>query len=155
MDTTLRFKVNGQQRQVTTDGDRTLLDLLREEFGLTGTKYGCGEGQCGACTVLIDGKRAFACRTRAQAVADKDVLTIEGLAGGEKLHPVQEAFLAEGAFQCGYCTPGMIMNAVALLKEKPRPSDAETVEWMNRNVCRCCSYTRILDAVKRAAEAGV
>ena len=154
MDTTLRFNVNGQARQVTTDTDRTLLDVLREDLQLSGTKYGCGEGQCGACTVLIDGKRAFACRTRAESVAGKAVLTIEGLADGDKLHPVQEAFLAEGAFQCGYCTPGMILNAVALLKEKPKPTDAETAEWMNRNVCRCCSYTRILSAVKRAAEVG-
>ena len=154
MDTTLRFNVNGQAQQVTTDTDRTLLDVLREDLQLTGTKYGCGEGQCGACTVLIDGKRAFSCRTRAESVAGKEVLTIEGLAQGDKLHPVQEAFVAEGAFQCGYCTPGMSLNCVALLKEKPRPTDAETAEWMNRNVCLCCSYTRILSAVKRAAEVG-
>jgi aerobic carbon-monoxide dehydrogenase small subunit len=154
MDTTLRFKVNGQPRQVTTDADRPLLDVLREDLQLTGTKYGCGEGQCGACTVLIDGKRAFSCRTRAESVSEKEVLTVEGLETGDKLHPVQEAFLAEGAFQCGYCTPGMIMNAIALLKEKPRPTDVETAEWMNRNVCRCCSYTRIFAAVKRAAEVG-
>jgi aerobic-type carbon monoxide dehydrogenase small subunit (CoxS/CutS family) len=151
MDTTLRFTVNGRPRQVTTNPDRPLLDVIREDLQLTGTKFGCGEGQCGACTVLVNGKRTFACRTSAEDVADKDVLTIEGLASGDALHPVQEAFVAEGAFQCGYCTPGMIMATVALLKDNSKPSDADAAAWMNRNVCRCCSYTRILSAVRRAA----
>ena len=153
MDTTIRMTVNGRPGEVTTDPDRPLLDVLREDLRLTGTKYGCGEGRCGACTVLIDGKRAFSCRTAASSADGKQVLTIEGLSTGETLHPVQEAFLAEGAFQCGYCTPGMILNAVALLKEKPRPTEAEAAEWMNRNVCRCCTYPKILSAVRRAAEA--
>src|SRR5438045_4611411 len=113
MDTTIRLSVNGQKRQVTTDPDRPLLDVLREEFQLTGTKYGCGEGHCGACTVLVAGKRTFSCRTSVEDAQGKDVLTIEGLSPGETLHPVQEAFVAEGAFQCGYCTPGMIMATVA------------------------------------------
>jgi aerobic carbon-monoxide dehydrogenase small subunit len=153
MDTTIRMTVNGRPRQVTTDPERPLLDVLREDLELTGAKYGCGAGHCGACTVLIDGKRAFSCRTSVSEVKDKQVLTIEGLSEGDKLHPVQAAFLAEGAFQCGYCTPGMILNAVALLKEKPRPTDAEAAEWMNRNICRCCTYPKILSAVRRAAEA--
>ena len=151
MDATIQFTVNGQRQEVTTDADRPLLDVLREDLGLTGTKYGCGEGQCGACSVLVDGKRVFSCRTGASTVAGKSVLTIEGLSTGEKLHPVQEAFLAESAFQCGYCTPGMVIAAVALLKENPRPSDADVVAGMNRNICRCCSYANYFKAVKRAA----
>src|SRR2546428_242761 len=119
MDATIQFTVNGRRREVTTDPDRPLLDVLREDLGLTGTKYGCGEGQCGACSVLVDGKRVFSCRTGASTVAGKSVLTVEGLSTGEKLHPVQEAFLAESAFQCGYCTPGMVIAAGALLKADP------------------------------------
>ena len=153
MDATISFAVNGRPRWVTTDPDRPLLDVLREDLELTGTKYGCGEGQCGACSVLVDGKRVFSCRTTAASVADKSVTTIEGLAAGEKLHPVQEAFLAESAFQCGYCTPGMVIAAVALLKQNPRPSDADIVAGMNRNLCRCCSYASYLGAIKRAAQA--
>ena len=152
MDATLKINVNGKARQVTSDPDRPLLDVLREDLGLTGTKYGCGEGQCGACSVLLDGKRVFSCRTRVAAAADKSVTTIEGIAQGERLHPVQEAFLAEGAFQCGYCTPGMVIAAVALLKDKPRPSDADIIEGMNRNLCRCCSYASYIKAVRRAAD---
>jgi len=151
MDATLKFNVNGKARQVSSDPDRPLLDVLREDLGLTGTKYGCGEGQCGACSVLLDGKRVFSCRTRVAAADGKTVTTIEGIADGDKLHPVQEAFLAESAFQCGYCTPGMVIAAVALLKEKPRPSDADIVEGMNRNLCRCCSYASYMKAVRRAA----
>ena len=152
MDATLKFNVNGQARQVSSEPDRPLLDVLREDLGLTGTKYGCGEGQCGSCSVLLDGKRVFSCRTRVAAAEGRSVTTIEGIAEGQRLHPVQEAFLAESAFQCGYCTPGMVIAAVALLKEKPRPSDADIVEGMNRNVCRCCSYVNFLKAVRRAAE---
>lgn len=154
MDATITFTVNGQARTVTTDPERRLLDVLREDLGLTGTKYGCGEGTCGACTVLIDGQRMHACQTAVEKVAGKSVLTIEGLASGEKLHPVQEAFLAENAFQCGYCTPGMILGTVALLAERPNPSDAQIVEWMNGHICRCCGYPKILKAVRRAAQAG-
>ena len=152
MDATLKINVNGKARQVTSDPDRPLLDVLREDLGLTGTKYGCGEGQCGACSVLLDGKRVFSCCTRVAAAADKAVTTIEGIAEGDKLHPVQQAFLAESAFQCGYCTPGMVIAAVALLKDKPRPSDADIVEGMNRNLCRCCSYASYVKAVRRAAD---
>jgi aerobic-type carbon monoxide dehydrogenase small subunit (CoxS/CutS family) len=153
MDATLSLTVNGRPREVATDPDRPLLDVLREDLQLTGTKYGCGEGQCGACSVLLDGKRVFSCRTSAASAAGKSVTTIEGLAAGEKLHPVQEAFLAEGAFQCGYCTPGMVIAAVALLKQNPRPSEADIVAGMNRNLCRCCSYASYVKAVKRAAAA--
>lgn len=148
---TWKLTVNGRPRSVTTDPDRTLLDVLREDLQLTGTKYGCGEGQCGACSVLLDGKRVFSCRTPVSRAEGKSVLTIEGLAGAEGLHPVQRAFLDEGAFQCGYCTPGMIMAAVALLDTNPRPSDEEIVEGMNRNICRCCSYPKILQAVRAAS----
>jgi aerobic-type carbon monoxide dehydrogenase small subunit (CoxS/CutS family) len=151
MDSTLTFTVNGQARTVTTDPARPLLDVLREELQLTGTKYGCGEGRCGACTVLLDGKRTFSCRTEAEDAAGKSITTIEGLAEGDKLHPVQEAFLEESASQCGYCTPGMIMATVALLKEKPGAGDDEIVRWMNANLCRCCNYVNIFNAVKRAA----
>jgi aerobic-type carbon monoxide dehydrogenase small subunit (CoxS/CutS family) len=154
MDEKITLTVNGERRTVATDPARPLLDVLREAFQLTGTKYGCGEGKCGACTVLVDGKRTFSCRMAVEDVGDRKVTTIEGLAKGDALHPVQEAFLAEDAFQCGYCTPGMIMAAVALLGEKPQATDAEMVAWMNRNLCRCCGYPKVLQAVRRAAAAG-
>ena len=152
MDTTIKLRVNGQERSVTTPADRPLLEVLREDLGLTGTKYGCGEGQCGACSVLVDGKRVFSCKTSVGRVGGKAIQTIEGLASGEALHPVQEAFLAENAFQCGYCTPGMIMATVALLQETPQPTEEQVRAGMNRNLCRCCGYTKILKAVRRAAE---
>ena len=145
--------VNQKQVKVVTDPERSLLDVLREDLHLCGTKYGCGEGQCGACTVLVDDKRVFSCQTPISKVEGRRVLTIEGLASGDKLHPVQEAFLAEYAFQCGYCTPGMIMNAVALLKEKPAATPTEIRSWMNRNLCRCCGYSNIVKAVELAAGA--
>ena len=147
---TIRLTVNGQGRSVSTDPDRPLLDVLREDLQLAGAKYGCGESRCGACSVLVDGKRVFSCMVPASSVEGKSVVTIEGLAKGDRLHPVQQAFLDDAAFQCGYCTPGMIVAAVALLKENPRPSDDEVVEGMKRNVCRCCSYPNILKAVRRA-----
>lgn len=150
-DFTLRFTVNGRERSVETDRERPLLEVLREDLHLTGTKYGCGEGQCGACSVLLDGRRVFSCRTPAERAEGKAVVTIEGLSDGDKLHPVQEAFLAAGAFQCGYCTPGMIVAAVALLKQNAKPSDEEIVAGMNRNICRCCSYPQIVGAVRRAS----
>ncbi|HEY5915504.1 MAG TPA: (2Fe-2S)-binding protein [Verrucomicrobiae bacterium] len=153
MDTTFTLTVNGRPRTVTTDSQRSLLHLLREDLGLTGPKYGCGEGQCGACTVLIDGKREHACLLPAKDAAGKSVTTIEGLSTGDKLHPVQEAFLAEGAMQCGYCTPGMILSAVALLNEKPKPTEEEIHSWMGTQICRCCGYPRILKAVRRAVDA--
>jgi aerobic-type carbon monoxide dehydrogenase small subunit (CoxS/CutS family) len=153
MDVNLTFTVNGRRQAVATDPDRPLLDVLREDLQLTGTKFGCGEGQCGACTVLVDGKRTFSCRTAVSKVDGKSVQTIEGLApaGEGSLHPVQEAFCAEGAYQCGYCTPGMVMAAVALLNEAPRPSEEQIVGWMNKNLCRCCGYPKIVKAVQRAA----
>src|SRR5688572_32684352 len=139
MDTSITFTVNAQRRTLTTDASRTLLDVLREDLQLTGTKYGCGEARCGACTVLVDGKRAYSCRTRIGDVEGKTVLTIEGVAQGDALHRVQEAFLAENGFQCGFCTAGMIVSAVALLEETPSPTDDEIRSWMNRQMCRCCS----------------
>lgn len=152
MDVNLTFTVNGRRQAVTTDGDRPLLDVLREDLQLTGTKFGCGEGQCGACSVLVDGKRMFSCRTAVSKVEGKTVQTIEGLAGPDgQLHPVQEAFCAEAGYQCGYCTPGMIMAAVALLNETPQPSEAQIVAGMNKNLCRCCGYPKIVKSVQRAA----
>src|SRR3954465_7673124 len=152
----IKFTVNGQERSVTSDGSRTLLDVLREEFQLSGAKYGCGEGRCGACTVLMNGKRIFSCRTAIESVAGKKILTIEGLSHGDQLHPVQQAFVDCSAFQCGFCTPGMILSAVQLLEEKPKASGEEITSWMNRNICRCCSYASIHQAVAQASgkEAG-
>lgn len=144
-----QFTVNGQSRSIDTDPDRPLLDVLREDFHLTGTKYGCGEGQCRACTVMLDGKPVVSCLTPVRAVAGKKVVTIEGLSNGH-LHRVQQAFLDEGAMQCGYCTPGMILRAVALLETNARPTEAQVLEAMNGSLCRCCGYASILDAVKRA-----
>lgn len=149
---TLRFTVNGRERSVATDPDRTLLDVLREDLDLRGTKYGCGEGQCGACSVLVDGRRMNACRTAVAKVEGRSIVTIEGLAKGEDLHPVQRAFLEVGAYQCGFCTAGMIVAAVALLDVNPAPSDEEIVAGMDRNLCRCCSHPKIVKAVRRAAE---
>jgi aerobic-type carbon monoxide dehydrogenase small subunit (CoxS/CutS family) len=146
--------VNGQKHTITTDPDRSLLDVLREDLGLTGTKFGCGEGQCAACTVLVNDQPTFACLTPISGVAGKSVLTIEGLAKGPDLHPVQEAFLAENAFQCGYCTSGMILATVALLRENPHPTDAQIVAGLDHHVCRCGGYTRTIQAVQRAAAAG-
>ncbi len=151
MDAKITLIVNGQKRTVVTDPDRPLLDVLREDLQITGPKYGCGEGQCGACTVLMDGKRTLSCITPASAADKKKITTIEGLADGDTLHPVQQAFLDEGAIQCGYCTPGMILSTVALLQENPQPTDEQIIEWMNGNICRCNGYAKILTAVRRAA----
>ncbi|HSD29917.1 MAG TPA: (2Fe-2S)-binding protein [Vicinamibacteria bacterium] len=153
MDLTVRFKVNGDARSVTTDPERRLLDVLREELHLTGTKYGCGEGQCGACAVHVDGEPARSCLLPVSSVAGKSVTTIEGLSLGDALHPVQEAFLEEGALQCGYCTSGMILAAAALLRQKPDPTDEEIVAGMNGHLCRCNGYVKIVKAVRRAAVA--
>jgi nicotinate dehydrogenase subunit A len=143
--------VNGTQRQVdAAPGDR-LLDVLRHDLALTGTKYGCGEGQCGACTVLVDGRPVRSCTTRLESVHGATITTIEGLARDGRLHPVQEAFLEVEAFQCGYCTPGMTMAVVGLLQATPRPSDADIARELDRNVCRCGEYRRIVDAVHLAA----
>jgi aerobic-type carbon monoxide dehydrogenase small subunit (CoxS/CutS family) len=126
---------------------------LRDQLDLTGSKYGCGEGQCGACTVLIDGKPQRSCITRAGAVSQKQITTIEGLARGERLHPVQTAFLEEDAMQCGYCTSGMIMSAVALLQQNPTPKENEIIRFMDGNICRCGTYPRIVHAIQKAAKA--
>ena len=152
MDVTITLTVNGNRETITTDPERPLLDVLREDLGLTGTKYGCGEGQCRACTVLLDGRPVLACMMPAASADKKTVTTIEGLADGDKLHPVQEAFVEEGAMQCGYCTPGTILQAVALLEAHPHPTDEEIVAGMNGSLCRCCGYPKIVAAVRRAAE---
>ena len=151
MQRTITLNVNGEEHSVTTDPDRPLLDVLREDLGLTGCKFGCGERQCGACTVLVNGRPIFSCSTRVATANNRKIETIEGLSDGDTLHPVQEAFLAEGALQCGYCTPGMIMKAVALLREKPQPTAEEIRSAMERNMCRCGTYLRIMAAVARAA----
>ncbi len=153
MSPTVRFKVNGDEHSVTTDPDRPLLDVLREELHLTGTKYGCGEGQCGACAVYVDGEPARSCLLPVSSVAGKSITTIEGLARGDALHPVQEAFVEEGAMQCGYCMSGMILAAAALLRQKPDPTDEEIVTGMNGHLCRCNGYVKIVKAVRRAAVA--
>lgn len=148
----LKLNVNGTLRQVQAAEDEPLLWVLRNKLGLTGTKYGCGEGQCGACTVLLDGRPTRSCLTPAAAVAGAKITTIEGLEHNGRLSPVQEAFLEEGAFQCGYCTSGMVLAATALLGEHPRPSEDEIVEAMNGNMCRCGTYPRIVAAVQRASQ---
>ena len=151
MESTITLTVNGKQHAIATDPERLLLDVIREDLGLTGTKSGCGDGQCGACTVLMDGKPVHACRTPVSDARGKTITTIEGLAKSGALHPVQEAFLAEGAMQCGYCTAGMIVTTVALLEKSPHPSDEEILGAMNGNVCRCNGYVKILRAIRRAA----
>jgi aerobic-type carbon monoxide dehydrogenase small subunit (CoxS/CutS family) len=150
MDKTIHFRVNGDAREVTTDPNRPLLEVLREDLYLTGTKYGCGEGQCHACTVLIDGNAATSCRLSIAAVEGRDIRTIEGVAQGEKLHPVQEAFLTERAFQCGFCTSGMIMGLVGLLESRPKLAAKEIEERMHSHICRCCHYPKISKAIRRA-----
>ena len=145
------IRVNGNRRRVEADPERSLLSVLREDLDLTGTKYGCGEGQCGACTVLLEGRAVRSCITPLRAVAGKEVTTIEGLAPADGLHPVQQAFLEAGAMQCGYCTAGMILAAASLLKSNPQPSEAEIVRAMQGNVCRCGTYPRIVAAIQGAA----
>lgn len=149
----IELDVNGRRQRVDVPGDRSLLSVLREELALTGSKYGCGEGQCGACTVLIDGRAVRSCQTPVADAARKRVTTIEGLERAGRLHPVQQAFLDEHALQCGYCTAGMIMAGVALLARTPSPTDEEIVRGMNGNVCRCGTYPEIVAAIKRAATA--
>jgi aerobic-type carbon monoxide dehydrogenase small subunit (CoxS/CutS family) len=148
---TVRFELNGTQRRLSTDPQRRLLDVLREDLLLTGTKYGCGEGQCGACLVHVDGEPTRSCLLPVSAVSGRSVTTIEGLAAGDALHPVQEAFLEEGALQCGYCTGGMVLAAVALLRDMPDPTDEQIVAGMNGHLCRCNGYVKIVNAVRRAA----
>ena len=148
---TIRLSVNGKARSVDTEPERPLLEVLREDLGLTGTKYGCGEGQCGSCTVLLDGKPTVSCVTAVRAAEGRKIVTIEGLAEGGTLHPVQQAFLDEGAVQCGYCTPGIVLQTVALLENHPKPTDAQIVDGLNGHLCRCSDYQRIMAAVRRAA----
>jgi aerobic-type carbon monoxide dehydrogenase small subunit (CoxS/CutS family) len=148
---TILFTVNGKTSDVDTAPDRPLLEVLREDLGLTGTKYGCGEGQCGACTVLLDGQPVLSCLTPAQSVHGHKVVTIEGLARNGALDPVQQAFLDEGAMQCGYCTPGIILQTVALLAAHPHPTDTQIATSLNGNLCRCNDYHRIQAAIRRAA----
>jgi len=148
----LALTVNGQARTLSVDTRVTLLDALRERLGLAGTKKGCDRGQCGACTVHVDGRRVLSCRTLAATVAGRQVTTVEGLAQGDALHPVQQAFIDCDGFQCGSCTSGQIMSAVALLREGHAGSDAEIREWMSGNLCRCGAYPHIVDAVKQARD---
>ena len=145
------FTLNGESVTLEADRDRSLLWVLRTDFNLTGTKYGCGESLCGSCTVLVDNVAQRSCHLSLADVNGKSVITVEGLANKASLHPVQQAFINEEALQCGYCTPGMIMTAVALLHKNPTPSEAEIVEEMDGNLCRCGSYKRIVQAIKSAA----
>ena len=151
MNAAITLIVNGKRHAVNTAPERPLLEVLREDLELTGTKYGCGEAQCGSCTVLVDGREERSCTMPVGAAAGRAITTIEGLADGDTLHPLQAAFLAEGAMQCGYCTPGMILGAVALLEEEPQPSDQRIVQAMNGHICRCNGYPRILQAIRSAS----
>jgi aerobic-type carbon monoxide dehydrogenase small subunit (CoxS/CutS family) len=144
--------INNASFHVRTSGDDSLLSVLRNDLHLYGTKYGCGEGQCGACTVLVDGVARRSCRMRVSSAANAEITTIEGLESNGALHPVQQAFLEEEAFQCGYCTSGMILSAANLLRDHPRPTDQQIIEYMNGNICRCGTYPRIVAAIQRAAE---
>lgn len=149
---TIQLQVNGRQHHVTVERKRSLLSVLRDELDLTGTKYGCGEAQCGACTVLIDGEESRSCVIPIDRVAGKQITTIEGLETNGRLHPVQEAFLKADAMQCAYCTSGMILSAVALLAEQKRPTRDQIIEHMTRNVCRCGVYERIIAAIQMASK---
>ena len=151
---TITFTLNGNLVSVEADGSRMLAYVLRSDLGLTGTKIGCGEGLCGACTVLLDGEAVRSCSTPLEGVAGKSVLTIEGLERDGVLHPVQEAFLSHGAYQCGFCTPGMILSTVALLQKTPRPGRQRVAEALDGNLCRCGAHVRILAAVEAAAAKG-
>jgi aerobic-type carbon monoxide dehydrogenase small subunit (CoxS/CutS family) len=148
-----RLRVNGAERRVSSRRGRSLLSVLRDELGLTGAKYGCGEGQCGACTVVLGDRAVRACVTAVEAAAGREVRTVEGLATGDRLHPLQQAFIEAGALQCGYCTPGMIMAAHALLARNPDPGDDEIRRGLQGNICRCGAYARIVAAVRGAAAA--
>ncbi|MEO8197469.1 MAG: (2Fe-2S)-binding protein [Thermoanaerobaculia bacterium] len=151
MKSVLQFHLNGKPTQLEVEGSRDLLWVLRGELGLTGAKYGCGEGLCGACTVLLDGAAVHACETPVAAIAGKRLVTIEGLAAGERLHPLQEAFVEHGALQCGYCTPGMILTVHALLEKNPHPTRQQIVDGLEDNLCRCGAHQRIVAAVERVA----
>ncbi len=148
----IELDVNDKRYPVKYPPDTPLLDVLRDELGLTGSKYGCGEGQCGACTVLIGGAPRRSCQIPVSAAAGKPIITIEGLEKDGRLHPVQQAFLEAGAFQCAYCTSGMIMSSVGLLQTNPNPTQADIVQYLQGNICRCGTHPRILDAVRQAAK---
>ncbi len=152
MEETVQFKLNGKQTSLTVDSDRKLLWVLRTDLEHTGTKYGCGEGICGACTVLVNGQALRSCQMTMKDIAGKEVTTIEGLSLDGKLHPVQKAFMEHDAFQCGYCTSGMIMNAYAFLKDHPQPTAQDIVAGMDDNLCRCGAHKRIIEAVQTAAK---
>jgi carbon-monoxide dehydrogenase small subunit len=147
----IAINVNGKQRRFDVEPHTLLLNLIRDEMSLTGTKYGCGIGECGACTVLLDGKAVLACMMLALDADGHRVDTIEGLSDGDKLHPIQQAYLDEGAVQCGFCTPGFIMSTKALLDKNPNPNEAEIREYLNGNICRCTGYVNIVKAVQSAA----
>ena len=151
MTETIQFRLNGKPVTLETDASRRLLWVLRADLELTGTKYGCGEGLCGSCTVIVDGRVVRACQTALQDVRGKSVTTIEGLAGDGRLHPLQEAFRQHGGYQCGFCTPGMIMNAYGLLQRNPRPTREQVIQGMAGNLCRCGAHTRILAAITTAS----
>jgi aerobic-type carbon monoxide dehydrogenase small subunit (CoxS/CutS family) len=148
----MQLNINGKEHSVDVSGSATLLSTLREHLDLTGSKYGCGEGVCGACTVLVNGVPLRSCITPVGSVQNKEIVTIEGLEQNGKLHPVQEAFLEVDPFQCAYCASGMVMSAVALLKRNPSPSRQEIVDSMQQNVCRCCTYPELVAAISRAAQ---
>jgi aerobic-type carbon monoxide dehydrogenase small subunit (CoxS/CutS family) len=154
MPKTVKFKLNGKPVTLTTDPGRTLLWVLRTDLALTGTKYGCGEGACGSCTVVVDGQAVQSCQASLATVQGKEVVTIEGLERDGKLHPLQEAFVEHGALQCGYCTPGMLMNAYALLRRQPRPTREAIASAMEGHLCRCGAHQRILAAIESAARKG-
>lgn len=151
MEETIRFQLNGKNTELKTDPNQTLLWVLRNQLGLTGTKYGCGTGFCGSCTVIIDNEAVRSCSLPVRDIAGKKVLTIEGLAKNGKLHPVQQSFVDNDALQCGFCTPGMIMNATALLMKNPKPTKQEIIQGMEDNLCRCGAHVRIIKAIETAA----
>ncbi|MGD0500647.1 MAG: (2Fe-2S)-binding protein [Bryobacteraceae bacterium] len=151
MQRTISFTLNGKPERVTVDDERMLLWVLRGDLGLTGAKFGCGAAQCGACTIIVDKEPVRSCSIPVKDIAGKQVTTIEGLGQEGKLHPIQEAFVKHHAFQCGYCTPGMILNAYALLLKTPRPTADEIIRHMDNNLCRCGSHTRIVAAIEEAA----
>jgi aerobic-type carbon monoxide dehydrogenase small subunit (CoxS/CutS family) len=153
MDATITFTLNGKSQTVSTDPERTLLDVLREDLHLTGAKYGCGEGECRACTVLLNDEPTPSCLTPISSVDKQTVLTIEGLASAEKLHPVQEAFLAENAFQCGYCTPGMILGIAGVMKKNPAAGESQYRAELEKHICRCGGYPQYVNVVRRLAGA--
>jgi aerobic carbon-monoxide dehydrogenase small subunit len=152
MKTIIQLRVNGEQVETAVESNQTLLQFLREDLGLTGTKHGCGLGDCGACTVILDGRPVNACLVLAVQARGREVLTIEGLAENGHLHPIQQAFVAKGAIQCGFCTPGMILSAKALLDENPKPTEAEIRTAISGNLCRCTGYQKIVEAVQDAAD---